>query len=186
MVGALISAPTAASNTTEPESCGHPVATHVHKSKDFKRVAQRAWAEKNWRDKDPRTQKAKRTMRHRRQCARNRATRERMERIVRQERRSFRDYRREQLRLRRSDCIAGVTVYSYGSQCTAIPGYIVGCESQGDWGAYNPSGAAGIYQIMPEHGRPFPIYSVEDKRDHHRIAHRLWAGGSGSGNWVCA
>lgn len=85
-----------------------------------------------------------------------------------------------------SDCIPGVTVYSYGSQCTAIPGYIVDCESHGDWGAYNPSGAAGIYQIMPEHGRPYPVDSVEDKKAHHRIAADLYAGGAGASNWVCA
>lgn len=106
--------------------------------------------------------------------------------IARQERKAFRRYRREQLWLRRSDCIPGVTIYQLGSQCIAIPAYIVSCESGGSWSAYNPSGAAGIYQIMPFHGRPWPVDSVEDKRVHHRIAARLYAGGAGASNWVCA
>lgn len=86
----------------------------------------------------------------------------------------------------RSDCIPGVTVYAYAGGCWAIPGYIVACESGGSWSAYNPSGAAGPYQIMPEWGRPWPIDSVEDKREHHRIAARIWNGGAGASNWVCA
>jgi hypothetical protein len=68
----------------------------------------------------------------------------------------------------------------------AIPGYIVACESGGSWSAYNPSGAAGIYQLMPEWGRPFPVRTWKDKLTHHRIAYDLYAGGAGASNWVCA
>ena len=35
-------------------------------------------------------------------------------------------------------------------QLRAIPEYIVQCESGGRWDAYNPSGASGPYQIMPD------------------------------------
>jgi hypothetical protein len=68
----------------------------------------------------------------------------------------------------------------------AIPEYIVACESGGDWGAYNPSGAAGPYQLMPVHGRPWPITSEADRIAHHRIAGNLWNGGAGASHWVCA
>ena len=80
-----------------------------------------------------------------------------------------------------------VTPYDCGAAGRyAIPCYVVACESGYSWSAYNSSGAAGVYQIMPEHGRPFPIASKWDKLEHHQIAYRLWAGGSGASNWVCA
>ena len=63
----------------------------------------------------------------------------------------------------------------------AIPCYIVACESHYSWSAYNPSGAAGVYQLMPEWGRPFPVRSFRDRLAHHRIAHSL-----SLSNWVCA
>ena len=75
-----------------------------------------------------------------------------------------------------------VTVYGKWS----IPWYVVACESGGSWGAYNPSGAAGPYQVMPEWGRPWPADSVATMAEHHVIAARIWAGGSGASNWVCA
>lgn len=68
----------------------------------------------------------------------------------------------------------------------AIPWYIVACESGGSWGAYNPSGAAGPYQIMPMWGRPWPANTASARLAHHRIAARIWAGGSGASNWACA
>lgn len=68
----------------------------------------------------------------------------------------------------------------------AIPCYIVACESGYSWAAYNPSGAAGPYQIMPEWGRPWPATSRTARMTHHRIAARIWAGGAGARNWVCA
>lgn len=74
-------------------------------------------------------------------------------------------------------CLAG--------QRWAIPVGIVACESGGSWSAYNRSGAAGPYQIMAMHGRPWPVTSEADKLAHHRIASRLYAGGAGRSNWVC-
>lgn len=67
----------------------------------------------------------------------------------------------------------------------AIPWRIVRCESRGRWGAYNSSGAAGPYQIMAMHGRPFPVRTQAHRNAHHRIAARLWRGGRGAGQWVC-
>lgn len=81
-----------------------------------------------------------------------------------------------------------IAPYPGGGTWWAIPYYIVYCESgtSGLWSAYNPSGAAGAYQIMAEHDRPFPVTSWADKMAHHRIAAALYAGGAGAGNWVCA
>jgi hypothetical protein len=63
----------------------------------------------------------------------------------------------------------------------AVPCYVVGCESRYSWSAYNSSGAAGVYQLMPEWGRPFPVRGFRDKLAHHRIAASL-----SLSNWVCA
>lgn len=83
--------------------------------------------------------------------------------------------------------IDALTPYDCGSAGRwAIPCYIVECESGYSWSAYNPSGAAGPYQIMPMWGRPWPIYSDYDKAEHHRIAASIWNGGAGASNWVCA
>lgn len=68
----------------------------------------------------------------------------------------------------------------------AVPCYIIRCESRGSWTAYNRSGAAGPYQIMPMHGRPWPAHTQRARLAHHRIAARLWRGGAGASNWVCA
>ena len=65
----------------------------------------------------------------------------------------------------------------------AIPAYIVMCESGGSWSAYNSSGAAGIYQLMPGWGRPWPVTNYAQAQEHHAIAAKLWAGGSGIGHW---
>lgn len=75
--------------------------------------------------------------------------------------------------------------YSCGSSGHyAIPCYIVACESGFSSTAQNPSGAYGYYQLMPSWwghlGRkPTPA-------EQHAIAAKLWNGGSGAGNWVCA
>lgn len=64
----------------------------------------------------------------------------------------------------------------------AIPEYIVMCESGGSWDAYNPSGAAGPYQLMPFH-------FGDDARNHsqaeqHAMAAKIWAGGAGAQAWA--
>ena len=82
--------------------------------------------------------------------------------------------------------IRALTPYKCASGRFAIPCYVIRCESRGRWTAYNASGAAGPYQIMPMHGRPFPVRTRAHELAHHRIAARLWAGGRGARNWVCA
>jgi len=66
----------------------------------------------------------------------------------------------------------------------AIPYSIVSCESHGDWGAANPSGAVGAYQLLGW-GAPYPARTWEQKMANHRIAARVWNGGAGRANWVC-
>lgn len=82
--------------------------------------------------------------------------------------------------------IRRITPYRCGFGRSAIPCYIVMCESRGRWTAYNPSGAAGPYQLMPVHRRPWPANTRAARLAHHRIAARLWNGGRGAQNWVCA
>lgn len=79
-----------------------------------------------------------------------------------------------------------VAPYPGGGTWWAIPWYIVACESGGDWGAQNASGASDPYQLMPEHGAPFPADTWHEKMQTHRIAGDLYAGGAGAGNWECA
>jgi hypothetical protein len=82
--------------------------------------------------------------------------------------------------------IAALTPYNCGSAGRfAVPCGIVSCESGFSWSAYNSSGAAGPYQEMAMHGRPWPVRSLADQLEHHRIAARLWAGGAGASHWVC-
>jgi hypothetical protein len=73
----------------------------------------------------------------------------------------------------------GTTPYAGGGSCWAIPYEIVACESGGDYGAYNPSGASGAYQLMPEHG------CGTSAAEQDACAAELWAGGAGRSNWVC-
>lgn len=72
----------------------------------------------------------------------------------------------------------------------AIPYAIVQCESGGVNHTPNSAGASGYYQFLPqtwaglggstEHAHQAP------KAEQDRLAARLWAGGAGAGNWVCA
>lgn len=71
----------------------------------------------------------------------------------------------------------GITPYSGGGQCWAIPYSIVSCESGGSYSAHNPSGASGAYQLMSGGGG--------SKSEQDQAAARLYAGGAGRGNWVC-
>lgn len=102
--------------------------------------------------------------------------------------RAFYEHRERKLQQRRERRrIEALTPYDCGSAGSfAIPCYVVACESGYSWSAYNSSGAAGVYQIMPEWGRPWPVTSIADKLAHHRLAARIWDGGAGASNWVCA
>ncbi|MGH2761392.1 MAG: hypothetical protein ACRDLD_02235 [Thermoleophilaceae bacterium] len=155
------------------------MAHHRHRAKALIR---RAHDLDRWRDPTPVRPGEKRRWQAHRRAILHRPVRLAIGRYRDRRERRFERHRRQQ----RSDCIAGVTVYSGLGGCWAIPAYIVACESGGSWGAYNGSGAAGPYQLMPMWGRPFPIADVVDKRAHHRIAARLYDGGAGASNWVCS
>lgn len=77
-----------------------------------------------------------------------------------------------------------IAPYRGGGTYWAIPFYIVNCESRGEWGAHNPSGASGPYQLLG-HGAPYPATTWREKMENHRIARDLWLS-LGSSPWVCA
>lgn len=87
---------------------------------------------------------------------------------------SYREYRQ----LTPYRCQSG----KYGTW--AIPCSIIECESHFSWGAYNPSGASGPYQLLGW-GAPMPANTWARKLEHHRIAAGLWSGGAGRSHWVC-
>lgn len=72
----------------------------------------------------------------------------------------------------------------------AIPWPIVECESGGQNLPPNHAGASGYYQFMPATwkglGGSTPHAYLASKAEQDRLAARLWAGGSGAHNWVCA
>src|SRR3954452_6768618 len=71
-----------------------------------------------------------------------------------------------------------------------IPWAIVQCESGGQNVPPNFAGASGYYQILPSTWRLFggsgPAAWKASKAEQDRVASRIWAGGSGAHNWVCA
>ena len=72
----------------------------------------------------------------------------------------------------------------------AIPWPIVQCESGGQNLPPNGAGASGYYQMLPSTwkglgGSTRHAYQAS-KAEQDRLAARLWAGGSGARNWVCA
>jgi septal ring factor EnvC (AmiA/AmiB activator) len=71
----------------------------------------------------------------------------------------------------------------------AIPWPIVQCESGGQNLPPNSAGASGYYQMLPStwHGLGGSGQAYQNsKAEQDRLAARLWAGGSGAHNWVCA
>jgi hypothetical protein len=79
--------------------------------------------------------------------------------------------------------IRRLTPYQCSFGRSAIPCYIVLCESGGNWGARNASGAVGRYQLLGW-GAPWPARTRAARLANHRIAARLWAGGRGASNWA--
>jgi septal ring factor EnvC (AmiA/AmiB activator) len=80
---------------------------------------------------------------------------------------------------------------SYGpSGGWAIPYAIVLCESGGQDLTPNSAGASGYYQIMPATWKLFggsgPAAYLAPKSEQDEIASRIWNGGAGASNWVCA
>jgi septal ring factor EnvC (AmiA/AmiB activator) len=72
----------------------------------------------------------------------------------------------------------------------AIPYPIVLCESGGQNLPPNSAGASGYYQIMPAtwagEGGTGPAAYLASKAEQDAVAARLWNGGAGASNWVCA
>jgi hypothetical protein len=72
----------------------------------------------------------------------------------------------------------------------AIPYQIVLCESGGQNLPPNSAGASGYYQILPSTwrgaGGSGPAAYLASKAEQDAVASRLWAGGAGASNWVCA
>ena len=72
----------------------------------------------------------------------------------------------------------------------AIPWAIVQCESGGQNLPPNYAGASGYYQFMVATwkglGGSTPQAFQASKAEQDRLAARLWAGGAGRDNWVCA
>jgi septal ring factor EnvC (AmiA/AmiB activator) len=71
-----------------------------------------------------------------------------------------------------------------------IPYAIVLCESGGQNLPPNYAGASGYYQIMPATWRLFggtgPAAYLASKAEQDAVASRIWDGGAGASNWVCA
>lgn len=72
----------------------------------------------------------------------------------------------------------------------AIPYAIVLCESGGQDLPPNSAGASGYYQILPSTWKLFggtgPAAYLASKAEQDAVASRIWNGGAGAGNWVCA
>jgi len=72
----------------------------------------------------------------------------------------------------------------------AIPWSIVQCESGGQNTPPNHAGASGYYQILDTTWRGLggstPHAYRASKAEQDRLAAKLWAGGAGRHNWVCA
>jgi septal ring factor EnvC (AmiA/AmiB activator) len=72
----------------------------------------------------------------------------------------------------------------------AIPYAIVLCESGGQNLPPNSAGASGYYQIIPSTWTGFggtgPAAYLASKSEQDAVATRIWRGGAGASNWVCA
>jgi peptidoglycan hydrolase CwlO-like protein len=72
----------------------------------------------------------------------------------------------------------------------AIPYAIVLCESGGQNLPPNSAGASGYYQIIPSTWRLFggtgPAAYLAPLAEQSAVASRIWNGGAGASNWVCA
>ena len=77
---------------------------------------------------------------------------------------------------------------STGSSGYSIPGYIVNCESGGNWNAVNSSsGAGGAYQIMPSTWQAYGgsgLPQDASPAQQSAIAAKIWAA-SGPSAWSC-
>lgn len=138
----------------------------------FESFSERVWRLDRWQRGKPRP-KALQARRRRLSCA-PRPHRRAMKRTWARDRVSYGRYRE----------FRQVAPYPGGGTWWAIPYYIVACESGGSWSAYNPSGAAGPYQLLGW-GAPYPADTWREKMANHRIAAGLWDD-YGNSPWVCA
>jgi septal ring factor EnvC (AmiA/AmiB activator) len=85
---------------------------------------------------------------------------------------------------------SGSTVALGPSGGWAIPYAIVLCESGGQNLPPNSAGASGYYQILPATWKLFggsgPAAYLAPKAEQDAVASRIWNGGAGASNWVCA
>lgn len=178
VLAALFVAPFALASSTANKSTAAPATTrcggHDHGARhtvvQFSRRAKRAYA-----GRLTTTERAQ--LRHLKWCAQSGNARNRMKKAEQRIRAARRAAR----------IASSLTPYCGSHGCWAIPEYIVACETGGtfSWSAYNPSGARGPYQFLGWNV-PWPVRTQADKNAHHRMAARLWAGGSGASHWVCA
>lgn len=143
--------------------------------KAWTRVAKRAYTGQRKSSRHDR-----RTLDRVQRCQRHRHWKPRLKRL----RAGLRDRHLEALRALAE--ILRLTPYDCGAIGRfAVPCPIIYRESGGYWHAKNPaSSAAGPYQLLDIHGRPWPIVSGADKLAHHRIAAHLWNGGAGASHWA--
>jgi hypothetical protein len=145
------------------------VAQHLKKARG---ITNAGYQRSNWRN-GPKKAQVRAIGDHLR-CLERRKDRSKVRAYVAKKRsalRLYRSYRR----------IATIRCHGGWEGYYVIPCYIVACESRFSWTAYNPSGAAGVYQIMAFHGRPFPVRGFRDRLRHHQIAASLSLSA-----WVCA
>lgn len=78
--------------------------------------------------------------------------------------------------------------HAYGEW--VIPASIVMCESGGQNLPPNSAGASGYYQIIPSTWTGFggtgPAAYLASKQEQDAVAARIWRGGAGAQDWVCA
>jgi hypothetical protein len=167
-VAAAIVAPGAAHPNSPAVSCGHAVS-----AKQSQPFIYLVWDKAHWKSGSPGS-RALIAWHHKLKCA-GPANRAAMKKAWQRERLAFGRYR----------ALRQIAPYPGGGTWWAVPYSIVLCESGGSWSAYNPSGAVGPYQLLGW-GAPYPARTWREKMENHRIAARVYAGGGGASNWVCA
>ena len=133
------------------------------------------FTKRKWKDATPVKREQKRWFRWHIACIYDPPTDHRLRAYVRKQKEAFYKYRR-----------TGGPYTPYGKY--AIPQYILDCESYGgSWSASNGTHVGPYSLSLSLYEPPWPVDSWADKIEHHRIAHGLWAGGSGISHWAaCA
>ena len=169
--------------STPKTSTDHPVLHHV---KQAKKVLQRGFAHKDWRQHQYGKKKQRKVRHHRDSIIRSAPHRYAIWSYGNAKRQSWKKWSRGQKKKAQAKPSGWCSTQPHpdGAGCWTIPAYVVSCESGGSWSSYNgSSGASGPYQFVgwPV---PWPVTSYEQAQQHHEMARRLWAGGSGAGHWT--